>query len=40
MPSGDYNIYHSYDAQANGAPTLRIAEMRWPSDQWPISAGP
>lgn len=38
--AGDYNVYHSYDAQANGAPTLRIAEMRWSSDGWPISAGP
>jgi arabinan endo-1,5-alpha-L-arabinosidase len=38
--AGDYNVYHSYDAQANGEPTLRIAEMTWSSDGWPVSAGP
>jgi arabinan endo-1,5-alpha-L-arabinosidase len=38
--AGDYNIYHSYDAQADGEPTLRIAEMTWSSDGWPVSAGP
>lgn len=38
---GDYNVYHSYDAQAAGIPTLRIAQLRWsPVDGWPISAGP
>jgi arabinan endo-1,5-alpha-L-arabinosidase len=39
-PTGDYNVYHSYDAQAGGAPTLRVAELRWSPDGWPISAGP
>ncbi len=38
--TGDYNVYHSYDARANGAPTLRVAELRWSSDGWPVSAGP
>ncbi|HEX3763303.1 MAG TPA: arabinan endo-1,5-alpha-L-arabinosidase [Kofleriaceae bacterium] len=38
--AGDYNVYHSYDAQANGEPTLRIAQMTWSSDGWPVSAGP
>lgn len=38
--AGDYNIYHSYDADAGGAPTLRISEMTWTSDGWPVSAGP
>jgi arabinan endo-1,5-alpha-L-arabinosidase len=38
--AGDYNVYHSYDAQANGAPVLRIAQMTWSSDGWPVSAGP
>ena len=39
--SGDYNIYHSYDALAAGIPTLRIAQLRWSDvDGWPISAGP
>jgi arabinan endo-1,5-alpha-L-arabinosidase len=36
----DYNVYHSYDAQSGGAPTLRIAELRWAPDGWPSSAGP
>lgn len=39
-PRGDYNVYHSYDAQAAGTPTLRIAELAWSSDGWPVSAGP
>jgi arabinan endo-1,5-alpha-L-arabinosidase len=38
--SGDYNVYHSYDAQAGGAPTLRIALLTWSTDGWPTSAGP
>ncbi|HEY4058873.1 MAG TPA: arabinan endo-1,5-alpha-L-arabinosidase [Kofleriaceae bacterium] len=38
--SGDYNVYHSYDADAGGTPTLRIAEMQWTADDWPRSAGP
>jgi arabinan endo-1,5-alpha-L-arabinosidase len=39
--AGDYNVYHSYDALANGIPTLRIAQLRWSDvDGWPISAGP
>jgi arabinan endo-1,5-alpha-L-arabinosidase len=39
--AGDYNVYHSYDAQAAGIPTLRIAQLRWSDvDGWPISAGP
>ena len=36
----DYNVYHSYDAESGGTPTLRISEMDWSSDGWPISAGP
>ena len=39
-PAGDYNIYHSYDANAGGSPTLRISQLRWGSDGWPLSAGP
>lgn len=38
--SGDYNVYHSYDAQSGGAQTLRIARLQWSSDGWPLSAGP
>lgn len=37
---GDYNVYHSYDAQAGGTATLRIAELQWTADGWPVSAGP
>ena len=39
-PSGDYNVYHSYDASNNGVPTLRIAQLTWSTDGWPISGGP
>ncbi|WP_437816443.1 arabinan endo-1,5-alpha-L-arabinosidase [Sorangium sp. So ce1078] len=35
-----YNIYHAYDAEANGAPTLRISDLAWDSDGWPRSGGP
>ncbi len=35
-----YNIYHSYDADNNGTPTLRIAEMVFDEEGWPVSAGP
>ena len=35
-----YNIYHSYDADHGGVPTLRISELTWTDDNWPISAGP
>lgn len=35
-----YNIYHSYDADSSGIPNLRIAQMTWTEDGWPLSAGP
>lgn len=35
-----YNVYHSYDAEGGGVPNLRIAEMTWSEDGWPVSAGP
>ncbi len=35
-----YNIYHAYDANSNGAPVLRIAELAWDAQGWPVSAGP
>lgn len=38
--NGDYNVYHSYDADAGGTPTLRISELQWTDDDWPRSAGP
>ena len=37
---GAYNVYHSYDANDNGAATLRISELVWDDDGWPISGGP
>jgi arabinan endo-1,5-alpha-L-arabinosidase len=38
--SGAYNVYHSYDANNNGAAMLRISELVWDGDGWPISGGP
>jgi arabinan endo-1,5-alpha-L-arabinosidase len=35
-----YNVYHAYDANNGGAPYLRIAELIWGEDGWPITAGP
>ena len=35
-----YNVYHSYDAEDGGVPTLRIADLIWDDDGWPVSAGP
>ena len=35
-----YNVYHSYDANNGGQPTLRISELRWNDEGWPVSAGP
>lgn len=36
----DYNVYHSYDADANGRATLRISRVVWDDDGWPILGGP
>ncbi|CAN5248660.1 arabinan endo-1,5-alpha-L-arabinosidase [soil metagenome] len=33
----DHVVYHAYDSQANGAPTLRIASVRWGADGWPVA---
>ena len=35
-----YNIYHAYDADANGQATLRIAELNFDNEGWPVSGGP
>jgi arabinan endo-1,5-alpha-L-arabinosidase len=32
---GDYIVYHAYDTQQNGVPTLRIRRVAWSSDGWP-----
>jgi arabinan endo-1,5-alpha-L-arabinosidase len=34
-----YNIYHALNAQHQSA-TLRIAELVWDADGWPVSGGP
>lgn len=34
-----YVVYHAYDRQNKGAPTLRIAPIRWGADGWPIAEG-
>jgi arabinan endo-1,5-alpha-L-arabinosidase len=35
-----FNVYHSYDANNNGASVLRISELVWDSEGWPTSGGP
>lgn len=35
-----YNVYHSYDANSNGASVLRIAELAFDDEGWPVSGGP
>jgi len=34
-----YNVYHARDAN-NANPGLRIAELAWDEQSWPVSAGP
>lgn len=34
-----YNVYHAY-AASNGASRLRISELVWDAEGWPISGGP
>ena len=31
----DYIIFHAYDANDNGAPKLKIAELQWDTEGWP-----
>jgi arabinan endo-1,5-alpha-L-arabinosidase len=38
-PNGAYNVYHALDA-SHANPTLRVAELVWDADGWPVSAGP
>ncbi len=35
----DYIVYHAYDAEARGTPTLRIDPLVWDADGWPSIAG-
>ncbi|HEX8556049.1 MAG TPA: arabinan endo-1,5-alpha-L-arabinosidase [Sphingomonas sp.] len=33
----DYVVYHAYDKEKNGAPTLRLARIDWDADGWPVA---
>ena len=35
-----FNVYHAYDGNQSGASMLRVAELAWNEDGWPISGGP
>ncbi len=35
MPTGDKILYHAYDAEFAGVPTLRVKAIRWSRDGWP-----
>jgi arabinan endo-1,5-alpha-L-arabinosidase len=34
---GDYIVYHAYDTQRNGLPTLQIQRLSWTTDGWPVA---
>ena len=36
-PGGDHIVYHAYDTQRNGAPTLQIQRLDWDADGWPVA---
>ena len=38
-PHADYLVYHAYDADADGRPTLRISRIDWSDDGWPSVSG-
>lgn len=33
-------VFHAYDAENNGAPTLQISDLYWTSDNWPTFTQP
>lgn len=33
----DYIVYHAYDAKNRGRATLRVAELGWSADGWPVA---
>jgi arabinan endo-1,5-alpha-L-arabinosidase len=35
-----YNIYHALKGSSSGAATLRISELAWDGNGWPVSGGP
>lgn len=37
MPGHDFIVYHAYDAERGGAPTLRIQPLGWSPDGWPVA---
>lgn len=36
----DYIVYHAYDAESRGVPTLRIDRLVWDADGWPAIDAP
>ena len=34
----DYIIFHAYDSKQNGRPVLKINQMQWDADLWPVVA--
>lgn len=34
---GDHIVYHAYDRERNGAPTLRVQRLNWDTDGWPTT---
>lgn len=34
---GDFIVYHAYDTQHGGVPTLRIQRLGWTRDGWPVA---
>jgi len=34
---GDHIVYHAYDRERNGAPTLQIQRLTWDNDGWPVA---
>jgi arabinan endo-1,5-alpha-L-arabinosidase len=35
-----YNLYHALQGSSSGPATLRIAEIVWDANGWPVSGGP
>lgn len=35
----DILVYHAYDRENKGAPTLRVSRLRWGADGWPTAEG-
>jgi arabinan endo-1,5-alpha-L-arabinosidase len=37
--SGWWNVYHAY-AASDGRSSLRVSELHWDAEGWPVSGGP